>query len=246
AIALRGEGEDCQISHNEIHTTPYSAVNCGGERMIIENNLIYDMMKELNDGGAIYCFSPIDLVLRGNIVRGSSGTRAHAYYLDEQAENCVVEKNLAIDTAWPSHNHMTKNCFIRNNVFIDSGTQLLTFPRSIGMTFEKNILIADEITFRIPVDGDIDSIMGWEYDGLSAMPNNILFSRSNRVALEERSQNGNIKSSPLEPREGTIYTDPMFADSESGDFAFKPGSPALKLGIEQIDVSRAGRTGSRW
>lgn len=34
--------------------------------------------------------------------------------------------------------------------------------------------------------------------------------------------------------------DPMFVDPENGDFAFKPGSPALEMGIVPLDVSEMG------
>ncbi len=35
-------------------------------------------------------------------------------------------------------------------------------------------------------------------------------------------------------------TDPMFVDPENGDFRFKPGSPALEMGIVPIDLSQIG------
>ncbi len=38
----------------------------------------------------------------------------------------------------------------------------------------------------------------------------------------------------------SIAADPMFLDIENGDFRFKPGSPALKLGVKQIDVQETG------
>jgi len=34
--------------------------------------------------------------------------------------------------------------------------------------------------------------------------------------------------------------DPMFVDPENGDFTFKPGSPALKMGIVPVDLSKVG------
>ena len=34
--------------------------------------------------------------------------------------------------------------------------------------------------------------------------------------------------------------DPMFVDPENGDFRFKPGSPALEMGIVPIDLSKVG------
>ncbi|QDU89849.1 hypothetical protein Pla175_32450 [Pirellulimonas nuda] len=38
----------------------------------------------------------------------------------------------------------------------------------------------------------------------------------------------------------SLAVDPLFVDPESGDFRFKPGSPALGLGIKPIDWSRCG------
>ena len=37
------------------------------------------------------------------------------------------------------------------------------------------------------------------------------------------------------------FADPLFADPAGGDFSFRPGSPALALGIEPLDVSKMGR-----
>ena len=34
--------------------------------------------------------------------------------------------------------------------------------------------------------------------------------------------------------------DPLFVDPENGDFRFKPNSPALKMGIKEIDISKIG------
>ena len=38
----------------------------------------------------------------------------------------------------------------------------------------------------------------------------------------------------------SIYADPMFVDPGRFDFRLKPGSPALKLGFRQIDLSQVG------
>lgn len=38
----------------------------------------------------------------------------------------------------------------------------------------------------------------------------------------------------------SIYGDPMFTDAAKGNYRLKPESPALKLGFEEFDVSRAG------
>ncbi|MDX2432763.1 MAG: right-handed parallel beta-helix repeat-containing protein, partial [Bacteroides sp.] len=38
----------------------------------------------------------------------------------------------------------------------------------------------------------------------------------------------------------SLFADPMFKDPAGGDFSFREGSPALKLGIESLDVSKMG------
>jgi hypothetical protein len=38
----------------------------------------------------------------------------------------------------------------------------------------------------------------------------------------------------------SLAVDPLFVDPENGDFRFKPGSPALKMGIVPIDLSEIG------
>ncbi len=38
----------------------------------------------------------------------------------------------------------------------------------------------------------------------------------------------------------SLAVDPLFVDPENGDFRFKPGSPALEMGIVPIDVSQIG------
>jgi len=39
----------------------------------------------------------------------------------------------------------------------------------------------------------------------------------------------------------SLFGDPLFKDPAGGDFSFRPGSPALALGIESLDVSKMGR-----
>ena len=46
--------------------------------------------------------------------------------------------------------------------------------------------------------------------------------------LAEFQKNGFDKNS--------LYTDPLFVNWQKGDFRLKEGSPALKLGIQQLDI----------
>lgn len=231
AIALQGGGKDCQISHNEIHDCTYTAINCGGERNHIENNLIYRAMTELHDGGGIYCFAGKDLVLRGNFIRDiidTGGYGASAYYLDERSEGCLVEGNLSIGIVRPSHNHMALKNTIRNNVFVSSQDARVTLPRSSDFIFEKNVICAKgRIVFENP-------------DGMTAFRDNVLFSAEDVVECHKLKQYNKTGTYTLEPGGENLLVDPRLIEYEKGVVRFAADSPTLKLGIQSIDVSGAG------
>jgi hypothetical protein len=231
AIGLRGGGKNVLLSHNAIHDTPYTAINCGGENTRIEHNLIYRAMLELHDGGGIYCFAGKNLVLRGNFIRDipdTGGYGSSAYYLDERSENCLVEENLSLRVARPSHNHMAKNNTIRNNVFVVSEDARLTFPKSSGYTVENNVIYAKGgITITNP-------------DAIKTLQNNILFSANGKVECRRLRDYRQTDSHALEPGDGNLLADPLLAEFEKGKVSFVPRSPAAKLGITPIDVSTAG------
>lgn len=147
-------GDKMHIYRNEIHDAPYSGIisGGGGKGNLIEENLIYRVMRELHDGAAIY--GNMDTcIIRGNVVRDvaevGTGFGASAYYLDEGAKNCIVERNVAIGVPMPTHNHITRNTIVRDNVFISDSNMTVSFQRSVGCTFERNILfVPGKLTVR--------------------------------------------------------------------------------------------------
>jgi hypothetical protein len=231
ALALQGGGKDSLYSHNEIHDAPYTAINCGGQNNRIEHNLIYRAMTELHDGGGIYCFAGNGLVLAGNFIRDIADTGGYgssAYYLDERSQNCLVEGNLSIGIVRPSHNHMADNNTIRNNVFISSEDASLTFPRSSGYTFEKNIIVAEgKIIFDNP-------------EGITTWKDNCLFSRAGKIEGNKLDRYTRTGASELKPDGGNVFADPLLAEFDKGIVTFAPDSPAARSGIKPIDVSGAG------
>ena len=102
-------------------------------------------MLEMQDGGAIYGGMK-EAILRGNVVRDvvkmGEGYGVSAYYLDEGARDCIVEQNVSIGVARPTHNHIATNIIIRDNVFICEGDMSLSFQRSANCTLENNTLVA--------------------------------------------------------------------------------------------------------
>ena len=230
AIGIFQGGRDCLVSHNEVHDCSYSAINYGGNGNIVESNLLYDCMKVLHDGAAIYMFGATNCVLRGNLARDFTdlgGYGASAYYLDERSSKCVVENNVSLRVGWPSHNHMATNNIIRNNVFIAEGDAKITFPRSTDYTVERNVIYAGG---KIRFEG-FNAVTNWS--------NNVFYSakdRFERIALNQYS----AKETLTNPPPGSVTGDPLFVDAAKGDYRYRPDSPAHKLGIQAVDVSRAG------
>ncbi len=240
-IGISTGGSDNLISHNTIHDTAYTAVQVNGLRNVYELNDISSVMHQLNDGGCFYIGGTNNIIRRNYCHEGPGDREAWlgyfkrdekrfnwAYYMDENATDCTFEENLAQNCVRPTHMHMTKGCTFRNNVFIDRELQILSFPRSSGLTFEKNILIADEI------------ILSHSYDAFDAMPNNIYFSRLGVVTYEKTMVYTLIDYLPYKATDGSVFADPLFVDPDNRDFRFKSGSPAEKLGIKSIDVRTAG------
>jgi hypothetical protein len=231
AIALQGGGKDCRISHNEIHDCPYTAINCGGERNHIEHNLIYRAMRELHDGGGIYCFAGKGLVLRGNFIRDiidTGGYGVSAYYLDERSENCLVEGNLSVGIVRPSHNHMARNNAIRHNVFISNDDVRITFPKSSDYTFERNVVHAKgKIVFENP-------------GVMTTLRRNVLFSAEGIVQSRKLTGYSRVGDSVLEAGRDNVLTDPILVQYNDGQVIYADDSPTLRLGIKPIDVSGAG------
>lgn len=226
AIGIYRGGKNNLVAHNEVHGCSYSAINYGGTGNIVENNLIYDCMKTLHDGAAIYMFRAKNCIVRGNFARDiidTGGYGASAYYLDEESEGCIVENNLSLRVARPSHNHLAKKNTIRNNVFITEGDAQMTFPRSSDFTLEKNVVYATgTITIENP-----EAITNWS--------KNLFFSgvKAIRKAWAKPELNASIGD--------TTVADPLFVDWQHGDFRYRPESPAHALGITPVDISRAGR-----
>lgn len=233
AIGLWFNGSDSEVSHNEIHDCPYSGIIGSGNDQLVVGNLIYRVMQELHDGGGIYVSACKRVTLRGNVIRDivdTGGYGASAYYLDEQAEDCVVEGNISLNVARPSHNHMARHNMLRGNIFVMPGDGKLTFPRCSGYTLEQNVICAGgTLTFETPPDG------------IRAMGRNLLYSGSNQLTLGTLSDYLVQGTAKLETRDGSVFGDPLFTNIRKNELRFKRGSPAETLGIRPLLINQAGR-----
>jgi hypothetical protein len=224
-------GKNFLISHNEIHDSPYSAICNGGAENIIEDNLIYNCMKTLHDGAAIYLGGAKKCIIRGNLTRSlgdGNGTGASSFYLDELCEDCVVEKNASIGVNHPVQNHMAHNNVIRNNIFTANGDAELGFKDCTGYTLEKNVVFA---TGKIDIV-NIDAITNWS--------KNIFYSRVG--VIKAIIQKGGTNTETAAKLKGdTVRGDPLFKNLSTGDYRYNLGSSTYQQDIQPLDMSRAGR-----
>jgi len=68
------------------------------------------------------------------------------------------------------------------------------------------------------------------------MDSNLYFHPTNPHWVDEHVE----KMRAVGNEKASLFADPMFVDPANGDFGFKEGSPALTLGIEELDVSKMG------
>jgi hypothetical protein len=256
AVALMGNGSNNTVEYNEIYNAPYCGINNVGNDSVVKGNLIHNIKTFMRDGGAIYCFGAKNVTISGNAIFSDprKGINVRAYYLDETSENSRVENNLAVNTHAPMLSHMTKSCSYTNNVFIDNGEQLISCSNTFGLTFDRNILVAEQIIFsaprgnpegRVPSYEVSDVMKPYTYaDGITSMKNNIFFSRSDGIRFRELLHYATIDEFDLEPQEGTLFVEPFMRDPGNGDFSFKPESSAPSLGIKSLSLDDAGCTGS--
>jgi len=199
AVGLMAGGNNSTyvIRRNVIHHTPYSGMCIGGNDNVIEENLLYRCMQELQDGAAIYLGGAKANVLRRNVVRDivqiGPGYGVSSYYLDEKCRECVVEKNVSIGVARPTHNHMTLNCTVRDNVFLADGDMDLSFARSAGFHVTGNTF---QLNGKLKI-GDPAAIVEWA-------GNLVVQAGETDTALSDR-----MPVTPPKPRETPRYANVM-------------------------------------
>jgi len=234
-IGLRCGGNRHVIAHNDIHNTPYSAITAGGTGIRVENNRFHHVMEELVDGAAIYMFAAKNCFVCGNVTHDVRDDQAHAYYLDEQSCNSVVENNISIDVAWPLHMHMATGCILRNNVCTATGDLTVSLMNCHRFSLERNVLSAGgRLSLRS------------SYTGIATLSRNVLHSAAGSATLDlhdrlpslERNE-GPVPAMPVD--DNTVIADPQLVQRPGPVLGFEEGSPASRRGIRPLDGTHAGR-----
>jgi len=251
-------------AHNLIHDVPHSGIYARHwattaqplerdnqeEGLIIEYNEIHHVAAPINDNAGIFVRDS-DMIVRNNLIHDcysyGEGTPGWGIYLGCRSRNSRVENNVVYRTREAVHIwYGNENCTWINNVFVNA-TQTQIYYTNAKETDHHNIRF-------------LRNIVCWEDAGAA------LFTVGEEHSLPEESDYNvyyQTRGAPMRILRlpgvadyaawrargfdaRSVVADPLFVDPEHDDYALKPDSPALKLGIQPIDLSTVGLRGSRW
>ncbi|MCX6625515.1 MAG: right-handed parallel beta-helix repeat-containing protein [Acidobacteria bacterium] len=238
-----GQTSRNEVSHNLIHDVYYSGISAGWvwgytpsqcqENRIEYNHVHHIGLDTLNDLGGIYVLGVRGGTIRNNLVHDvrSFSFRGRGIYLDEGSTNVLVEKNVVYRVKSSAfHLHYGKENIVRNNVFALNDENQVSRAKAEAhrsFTFERNILYAqDGVLFGTAWGAGVD------------LDNNLYFdARTNTPRFAGRSFDA---WKALGRDAHSVIADPRFVDILRDDFRLRKDSPALRLGIESIDMSTVG------
>ncbi|MGD9418592.1 MAG: right-handed parallel beta-helix repeat-containing protein [Verrucomicrobiota bacterium JB025] len=218
----------------------------------IEYNEIHHAMEMLGDGNAIY----IRGAGAGNVIRRNyvhhlvapmimqcairtDGGQRDTLIAENLIYKCVsqgimmklntrVENNIVADIIAPPRGYYLAvregpltGATIKRNIFYSSGPEC-TFISELGPG--RGRTGEDRRGRKLALAKDADADSNIYYCAADPGRGAELLKKHRAEGVDEHSRS----------------VDPLFVDPENGDFRFKPGSPALEMGIAPIDLSRIG------
>jgi parallel beta-helix repeat protein len=241
-----GQSNGNTVAHNEIADTYYTAISLGwtwgygptaAHDNRIEFNNLYNVGRGLlSDMGCIYSLGvQPGSVERNNLCHDVSRFEYGGWgiYTDEGSSQITIENNVVYRTQDGGfHQHYGRENIVRNNIFaLGQKGQIQRTRKEThrSFTFEHNIIYWTEGKLLQGSWNDdqfhLDENLYWQAAGQP-----ILFGKESLVDWQKRGQDVH-----------SLVGDPLFVDPDHGDFTLRPGSPAVKIDFQPIDMSQVGR-----
>lgn len=256
----RTEGRELvpTIRHNELYNIPQKPTLSDirqylhSNNNIIEYNEIHHVMKKLGDGNAVYIRGAgSNNVIRYNYIHdmvapmhmqcalrtdgGQTDTRFEKNIIYRCTSQGIMIKlnnqcinNFVIDVLEPPRGYYLSlregpmtGAVIKNNIFY-STKRVVDFINELKVGEEFSTEDARGRAIAYSKDAFTD--------------NNIYYCKEDNSLGEEFIKKQNKSGVDIHSK----ASDPMFIDLDNCDFGFQIGSPALKMGIESIDVKKIG------
>jgi hypothetical protein len=204
----------------------------------------------LSDGGAIYTLGTSSgSVIRNNVFHDvwsfADPPFGWGIYLDATCSGYLVENNVVynIHSGCLMYSNGGHEHVIRNNIFAFPANHMLwPFWEKRPNTFRRNLMLMNQGTLFVPFTENSLRQRLAAKESLGSWDDNLYWHTGEKEQLKFFKL-GFTEWQALGLDRNSILADPQFVNAEEYDFRLRSGSPALKLGFQPIDTSRAGLYG---
>ena len=218
-------------------------------RNLIEYNELRRVVEITSDGNGIYISGTgrDNRVQYNHVLDCPSPTMCEAIRCDDDQHETIIHGNVMHRIGGMATGIAIKGInTITNNVIADPlvpatqrGLISLEVPPVTGSPIQRNIVVASTADHRLVSE----QLIGYAGSGMPiprladcAADHNLYYNRANPQLARDFVQS--MRAQGVERH--SLVADPGFLDPEAGDYRLAPDSPARRLGIESIDISRAG------